>query len=262
MFPEILPESGLYIPTYGISFSFSVILGILLCYRRAKLEGLDLDHYTRAVFLGLVGLIVMSKALHVATEWRLYAEDPWGAFDLRRGHAFYGGVIGGIGLPYIYTRFVKERYLTYLDIWLTYSALGLAIHRALGCLGAGCCHGAPTGLPWGITFPAEAPASVRFGPVPVHPTQINESLVFWVAFLFILFWRKHRRKVAGELFAWWLLFSGVGKFLVEMLRGDPGRGFLLSLSTAQWISVGMLAASGALWLHVRKQRRASFPTYN
>lgn len=262
MYPELLSGSGHSIPIYGISFSFSVILGILLCYRRAKIEGLDLDHYTKAVFFGLVGLIVMSKVLHVITDWPVYAADPRGMLDLRRGHAFYGGVIGGIGFPYIYIRFVKERYLPYLDIWMTYTALGLAIHRMIGCLGAGCCYGAPTDLPWGITFPPGAPASEHFGPVPVHPTQIYESLVFWVTFGFMVYWRERHRKVPGELFAWWLLFCGVGKFAVEVFRGDERRGFLLSLSTAQWISIGLLAAAAGLGGYVIKQRRDGSPTYN
>ncbi len=255
MRPELIHIGDTLIPVYGISFAFSVILGILLCYRRAKIEKLHLEHYTKAVFWGLVGLIVMSKLLHVATSWELYADNLGGILDLRSGHAFYGGVIGGIGFPVVYIYLVRERYLPILDIWMTYTALGLAIHRMVGCLGAGCCYGAPTGLPWGITFPESAPASLHFGEVPVHPTQIYESLVFWIIFAAMLVWRARYRKVPGELFMIWLVLCAIGKFTVEIFRGDDRRGDLAGLSMAQWISIGMLVAAAGLGSYLMARRR-------
>src|SRR4029078_223783 len=63
--------------------------------------------------------------------------------------------------------------------------LGLAFGR-MGCLLAGCCFGAESGVPWALSFPPRSPASeaqfkahvlgsARMWSHPVHPTQIYES---------------------------------------------------------------------------------------
>jgi len=256
MHPVLLQIGSLKLPTYGVVLSFSIMLGILLSMRRAKLEGIDKERFLMAVLLGVTGIVVMSKVMHIIVTWDWYMDKPRRLFDFRRGHVFYGGFIGGLGFPFIYTRIVKEHYLPIFDIWMTYTGLGLAVHRALGCLSAGCCHGRPTDLPWGIVFPATAPATKVWGSVPVHPTQLYEALLGLIIFGALLAWRKYGRKVYGELFALELVIYAIGRFIIEFYRGDAKRGVYGVLSTSQWISLGMLVLAGVLTVYFVKRRRA------
>jgi len=255
MHPELFHIGKFVVPTYGFAFSFSISLGVILSYRRAKVEGINQERMLTAMLLGVIGIILMSKASHIITNWDWYVAKPKRFFDFRRGHVFYGGYIGGILLPFIYVKLVRERFLPMLDIWMTYTGLGLAIHRAIGCLGAGCCHGKPTDLPWGITYPPSAPASQEFGQVPVHPTQLYESALGLFIFFFLLYWRKRHRKVAGELFAWQAGIYAVGRFIIEFYRGDTDRGYYGPLSTSQWVGIAMLFVVGAMVLYIVRKRK-------
>lgn len=255
MHPVLIQIGSFKLPTYGVVLSLSIMLGILLSMRRAKREGIDKEHFLMAVLLGVTGIVVMSKVMHILVTWDWYAENPARLLDFRRGHVYYGGFIGGLGFPFIYTRIVKERYLPIFDIWMTYTGLGLAVHRALGCTAAGCCHGRPTDLPWGIVFPAAAPAAKVWGQVPVHPTQLYEALLGLVIFGALLAWRKYGRKVYGELFTLELIIYSSGRFFIEYYRGDAKRGIYGVLSTSQWISLGMLALAGVLVVYLLRERR-------
>jgi phosphatidylglycerol:prolipoprotein diacylglycerol transferase len=83
---------------------------------------------------------------------------------------------------------------------------------------AGCCYGRPTDLPWAVTF--TDPQTLGPLGVPVHPTQLYESLLYMLVFGFIL-WLRKRKSFQGELFGSYLLLAGLARFIVEFFRGDP-----------------------------------------
>lgn len=256
----ILFQIGSYsVPTYGVVFSTSILIALILCVRRARVDELDDEKFIIAATLGVLGILVGSKLMHIIVSWEFYAGDLKRLLDFRKGHIYYGGYFGGVIIPLIYLYRKKEPIFRHADIWLTYSSLGLAIHRAFGCIGAGCCFGKPTAMPWGIVFPAGAKASIAYGPVPVHPTQLYESLLSLSIFLFLLYWRKYRQKVPGELFTFQITFYLIGRFVIEFFRGDKIRGFYGPLSTSQWVSIGLVALSAGLWWYIYKTRKSLIP---
>ena len=91
--------------------------------------------------------------------------------------------------------------------------------------------------------------------IQVHPTFLYESL--WnLVLLFLLLVFFHKRKFEGEVFLWYLLGYGVGRFWIESLRTDqlliPGIGYPVSMAVAAllvvvsliWILVGRLKNKG------------------
>jgi phosphatidylglycerol:prolipoprotein diacylglycerol transferase len=169
---------------------------------------------------------------------------------------FYGGYIGAVVFPLLYLRLVREPILPLMDIAATYLPAGLAAHRAFGCLSAGCCYGRPTDAPWGIVFPADSMPAGAYGQVPLHPTQLYEAGLGLCMFAVLLYWRKHRRVAAGELFALQMAMYAVGRFIIEIYRGDLERGRFGPLTTSQWISVIMLVVAAGLAAHAWRERRA------
>ncbi len=110
--------------------------------------------------------------------------------------------------------------------------------------------------------------------LPIHPTQIYESIGQLVLFLVLLYSRRFRR-FHGQIFALWLMCYAVLRTSVELLRGDTERGTLngllnslgargladsvpleawYNISTSQFISLCMFTF-GATLLY-RRIRRA------
>jgi phosphatidylglycerol:prolipoprotein diacylglycerol transferase len=156
-------------------------------------------------------------------------------------------------------------YADLLDFVAPLGALGLAITR-VGCFLNGCCWGAPSDLPWAVTFPpgslpqqAQAAAGlVAAGApsLPVHPVQLYECAAALAMFGWL--WRRFgRRRCAGEVAAAFGLLYGGWRLLAELLRAD-GAGWrpgALAPTPFQWLSAAVIAAAAVgLWAARRVHR--------
>jgi phosphatidylglycerol---prolipoprotein diacylglyceryl transferase len=126
----------------------------------------------------------------------------------------------------------------------------------MGCLLAGCCFGAVTNLPWGLSFPPRSPASeaqakehllhsARMWSEPVHPTQVYESAASLAIAFVCLYVVLPRKRYDGQVFAASLVLYAVARFAVEILRRDD-RGGAIGLSTSQLIGLGLVVAAVAI----------------
>jgi phosphatidylglycerol:prolipoprotein diacylglycerol transferase len=163
-------------------------------------------------------------------------------------------VIGGFIALFFLARHYRMKIMLMLDVCSTGAALGYGVGR-IGCLLSGDGdYGIPTSLPWGMSFPnGLVPTTQR-----VHPTPIYEFLAALVIAHFL--WRVGARAVAnhwpaGRVFAWYLIATGIVRFLVEFIRINP-RSFL-GMTNAQNASLVGIAA-GALLL-VMFPARSSAP---
>jgi len=86
------------------------------------------------------------------------------------------------------------------------------------------------------------------------PTQLIESLSNLVIFG-LLIWLRKRRVFDGQIiFAYAMLYS-IARFTVEFWRDDP-RGYILGLSTSQFISVVMFPLALGLTLYYWRRSQA------
>ena len=70
---------------------------------------------------------------------------------------------------------------------------------------------------------------VRHGhTLPIHPTQLYESVGAFAVFLFLLVMRRYRR-FHGQILGMWLMLYAVLRTTVELFRGDIERGTLNGL---------------------------------
>jgi phosphatidylglycerol:prolipoprotein diacylglycerol transferase len=90
--------------------------------------------------------------------------------------------------------------------------------------------------------------------IPLHPTQLYESLASLLIFA-ILMWRYSRKSRDGEIFVLYLALYAVARFFIEFLRGDEDRGFVFHhlLSTSQFIAI--LALATAVWMTLILRRQ-------
>jgi len=132
----------------------------------------------------------------------------------------------------------------------------------------------------GEVLPQAAPGAVRISEwvaqhgttLPVHPTQLFESLGQTLLFAGLLFLRRYRR-FHGQIFSLWLMAYAVLRSTVELFRGDAERGTLhgllstsaptlapyvpleawYNISTSQFISLCMFTF-GATLMYQRTRR--------
>lgn len=164
------------------------------------------------------------------------------------GGSFWGSFWVAAAVAYLYCRFRKIEFRPVADAVGLSALLGLAVMR-VGCFLHGCCHGAPSGLPWAVTY--TDPRCAVSGPllgVPLHPAQLYESvgaLALFAAVYFGLF-RKGRLKPGGA-FALSIILYSVFRFIVEFSRGGD-QGVLAGhfLTTAQYISI-LSAVGSVIW---------------
>jgi phosphatidylglycerol---prolipoprotein diacylglyceryl transferase len=91
----------------------------------------------------------------------------------------------------------------------------------------------------------------------VHPTPLYEFFIWMIiaSFLWQLGSRALReRRADGEIFVYYLILTGIARFLVEMIRINP-RSFF-GMSNAQTASIASLLLGVILLLVTRKKRVA------
>lgn len=263
MHPVLVHFGPLVISTYGFLVALGYLSGILwLKSRMSAMPQMTEDKFWTLIYGLFFGAIMGGKLLFVALEWRAFATGQLRFFgDFRYGFVFFGGLLGAMAMGAWLVRRLKLPYLATADYIGVALPMGHAIGR-LGCLAAGCCYGKPTTLPWGVVLGGDPASStpVDLWGVPLHPTQVYESLANAAIALFLakrVLPRVERgERPAGSVFLEYVALYSVARFLNEFLRGDDRGGTLLGLFVSQWIGLICLAVAVALLLRLRGGRAA------
>ncbi len=252
MKPFLLEIGGFRLPTYGVLLCVAILAGIWMAVRRAERHGLSRDFVYSTATLAVLAALIGARL----TDWLRFGE----LYTWRALLTSAGTFLGGFLLAFAVTAVVAWRSGNSLwrigDAFAASLALGVAVVR-VGCFAASCDYGKPTTLPWGVTFTDLTAASFTGVPLGVrlHPSQLYESLLGLVILgTLLLAERKPHRP--GFLFLIFATMYGIGRFLLEFLRGDVDRGFWGPLSTSQWLSLVLLGLScGGYWLTQRRATR-------
>lgn len=239
---------------FGITMMLAFLVGGWLVEREVRRRGFASDYSGDIVMGALIGGIVGAKLWFVA----LHGID---SLFSRSGLVYYGGFVGG-ALGVIlngWRRRVPIRWTAHLVAPAL--AAAYAVGR-VGCYVVGDDYGRPTALPWAVAFPEGSPRTFagvlreQFGvsipaDVPdtallaVHPTQLYE--VGAMLLVFALLWRWRTRLLGtGWLFGAYLVFAGVERFLVEILRAKDDR-FVAGLTLAQLTSIALVVIGATVW---------------
>jgi prolipoprotein diacylglyceryl transferase len=268
-----MPHAGVFgsawkpvpIFSYGVMLGTSMVVGWFLVMRLAKKDGIPHEQAGAIYMWTAVWSIVGARLLYVITEWQEFG-SPLDIFLLNKGGLVaYGGILGGFFASWYGCHKRKIPLLRWADVSAPAVVLGTAITR-VGCLLYGCDYGRRADLPWAIRFPKGAPAFAdhvaHFGldenalaSLPVHPTQIYESLAGLSIFALCMVLRRVR-PFSGLVFVGWVTGYGVLRSLIEVYRGDSDRGTVGPLSTSQFIGlVSVISSAVLLYFLVKRYRR-------
>lgn len=251
---KALTAPNLPIYSYGVMLGLSLIVGWYLTLGLAERDGLPKETMANCYVVTAIAALVGSRVLYVVTnldEFQTFAD----VFAMRRGGLVaYGGFIGGFLGSWGYLASQRMRLMPWADVAVPSLASGLFITR-IGCYLFGCDFGKrlPDGAPgflktlgtfphWSGTLDAGegSPAYMRHIDVfrgtdlhtqlvrenhslPVHPTQIYESLA-GLALLVLLLWQRKHQKFRGQIFFLFVIAYGFARFLLEIIRDDVERG--------------------------------------
>jgi len=253
VFPHLFELGRFAIPTYGVLVATGVLIGLFISVRNSAKQGIKpenaWDFGIAVVLAGIIG----SKILYVILEWHSQysvgqnLREIFSLDTLQSGGVFSGGLIASFLVAWWFLRKHRMPALATCDAFAPGLAMGHAIGR-VGCFAAGCCYGKPTDHWWGVTFKNLLPPPEANALIPREPTQLFESGAELIIF-FILMWMFKRKKFDGQVFGAYLFLYGIARFLVEFVRGDPGRGSVFGglLSGTQLIAIGLVLTGGLIW---------------
>ncbi len=253
MHPVLFQIGETAVPGYGMMVTLAMLIGLAVALLLAKKSGLPvMETATYLLFLVMVSLLGAKAYLMIyrAVELALAGQPvTWAALlEHKSMGVFYGGYIVGIFFSIWYLRKVG------LPLWkvsniIPAAALMHAVGR-VGCFLGGCCFGRPSPVPWAVQFPGHLEA--------VHPTQLYESVLNLVNFGVLLLVFRHR-KFDGQVFCLYILNYSVIRYVVELFRGGPGRGYIIegaspwtSVSVPQLISLLGFMAATVLYVYLKK----------
>lgn len=258
MRPTLLDLFGYKFHAYPTMLAVAFLTCTLLAVRDLQRRNPPVDITPQGGLWAFMGGLVGAKAY-----WILQYSEPkylWHAFFVWEGGlVFYGGLIGGIFMVFIYVTVNRLPRRVVADGVAPYLALGEAITR-IGCFLNGCCWGAPTTMPWGVTFPKGTHAyfqQVRDHIItgeekicaPIHPTQLY-MVVGLVLAMFVMKRYQRTPHAPGATAVLYVFLYGVLRFTVEIFRGDSARS-VMGLTVSGAVSLAMVIIGAVLFLALR-----------
>jgi phosphatidylglycerol---prolipoprotein diacylglyceryl transferase len=238
---------GITIQTFGIFFALNFVAWGLLAARRLVELGKPVDWAYEIVIFAVVGGLIGARAYYLIQNHGSLQGSLLGNVFGGSGLVWYGGFLGGTIAVLLWARWRDFLSLKLFDIAGPGLALGYAIGR-IGCQVSGDGdYGKPSHLPWAMGYPdgtTPTPPGVTVQPTPIYET-LSMGLVAW------LLWSWRDRFRPGVLFAMYLVFAGIERFIVEFWRRNNH--VLAGLTAAQLESIGIfLLGAAALALTVRR----------
>ncbi|MCD4783315.1 MAG: prolipoprotein diacylglyceryl transferase [Candidatus Eremiobacteraeota bacterium] len=232
---------------YGVMMVVAYVAVLLVMRFTRKFEGFSYDQAIDVTIFAIAGGVIGARLFYVALNLSVFIKSPLHIFFLREGGlSWHGALLGGL-LGMLALHIFKKMPLGKIcDFASVHIILGLAIGR-IGCFLNGCCYGKITDVPWAVEFKGANLAGLR------HPTQLYESFLLVITFLFMLWWWK-RKKFDGEMTM--LMFASYGaiRFFVEFFRSNTPnqypRGSTLSL--AQYFSLALFSIFTTIVIVKRK----------
>ena len=241
---------------YGLAIALGVAAAIFYMSRQEQSQGLPKDTGVDLALFAVPLAVIVSRLYYVAFTWESYKNDLMSILRLWEGGlAIYGGIIGGALGVWLMSKCRRLPFLALADL----VAPGLLLGQAIGR--------------WGNFFNGEAYGNVitdpawQFFPVAVYTdgawhmaTFFYESLWNLAGFLFLhLHSERFRAKGRGVLFAWYLIWYGLGRMVIEGWRTDSLMWGALRVSQAVSVVILMAAGIWMVWRMSRPKHLLAFP---
>lgn len=255
MNPVALQLGPISIRWYAICIVSGLILAVYLSMKEAPRKKIDPDAIIDFILIAFPLAIVGARLYYVIFEWGYYSQHLSEIFAIWNGGiAIYGGLLTGALVLYLFSRRRLIEPIDFLDI----AAPSVMIAQSIGR--------------WGNFFNQEAYGaavkSLNYLPSFIRdqmyidgsyrqPTFLYESIWNLLGFLLILILRRKPQFLRqGEVTAFYLIWYGFGRMIIEGMRTDSL--MFAGLRVSQWLSMILILVGLAIILY---QRRKKAPYY-
>lgn len=258
MHPILFEWGPLSVKSFGLMAAIGFGAAMWWIHRQAGRERINPDLMLNLCFWLMISGLIGARLMFIITNLSYYLDFPSEIVKIWHGGlVWYGGILAATPVAFFYLRAKKLPLLRGVDILSQGTILGLGFGR-IGCLLAGDDYGkvVESGAHWWtLTFtnPDALIARELLG-LPLYPTQIIMSINAFLIFGILVLWRRYRR-FEGEIFCGLFIIYSITRFLIEYLRGDIGRGFVVYpyLSTSQFIGIFTLLFGIGLYLYLYRR---------
>ncbi|MCX8032120.1 MAG: prolipoprotein diacylglyceryl transferase [Thermoleophilia bacterium] len=248
MHPELLHIGSFTLYSYGVMMALAFIAAGFVARWQFKKRGVDPDFIFPLLIAAIVGGLLGAKIHYLIIHPEEWPDNLLSG----QGLVWFGGLFGAIAAVVIVTLVSRKPLGAVMDAGAVAVPVGYFFGR-MGCFLRGCCHGQPTDLPWGLSFPEGIPPTPPG--VKVHPTQLYSGVASLVIFALLAWVIGPRLKRQGSLIFVYALIAGIERFLVEFIRTNEPVG--LGLTQQQWIAIAMMivGVAGTYWFETHGKPR-------
>ena len=238
--PEIFHLGPVSVRYYGFLFAMAFVAGYFIMTWIFKKEGRPQPDLEQLSVYMIFGTVIGARLGHcLFYNPAYYLSNPIEILKVWEGGlASHGAAIGIITAIYIFSN-KKKNYsmLWILDRIVIVVALAGTFIR-LGNLFNSEIIGKPTDVSWAFIFTA-------VDNLPRHPTQLYESIAYFIIFLFLIFiyYKGIKKNKSGLLFGLFLVLVFTFRFFIEFLKENQS-GFEagMALNMGQLLSIPFVIA--------------------
>jgi phosphatidylglycerol---prolipoprotein diacylglyceryl transferase len=259
MYPRFLQFGAFVVSTYGVLAVVAAFCGIALWTAITRRTGLDATKIQNAGLLVVVCVVAGARLAVVVGNWRGFLEAPLlvlRAGTLSTGSAACFGVLLAVIAAVTYLLLARVPLVPALGAAAPVVVLALAILE-IGDFAAGSHYGAPTAVPWGVTYTSRFAARTTGVPlgVAVHPVQIYAAIGHFALAAVLVAMLRHQTRHT-EVLGTALFGDGILRFLLAPLSGAYADAPVLFhvVTPAQALAMLMVVVGGVCWLGHGRQR--------
>ena len=224
--PVAIQLGPISIRWYAICIVTGLVLAVYLAMKEAPRRKIIPDDILDFILVAFPVAIVGARLYYVAFEWDYYGKNLIKIIDFWNGGiagiAIYGGLIAGAIVLYFFCRRRLIHPVDFLDI----AAPSVMIAQSIG----------------------------RWGNFAYRqPTFLYESVWNLIGFILIIVLRRRPKLLRqGEIAAFYLIWYGFGRMIIEGMRTDSL--MFAGLRVSQWLSLILIFVGIGIIIYQRKMK--------
>ena len=254
MNPILVDLGFVQIYWYSVMLFVGFLLGGYLLLREAKRFGIPEEFVINMFFYTIPIAIVGARLYYVIFSWDMYKDNLIDILKVWEGGlAIHGGVLFGLIFVIFYSKKHGYKPLKIMDM----AAVGLIVGQAIGRWGNFFnqeAHGPITTLETLKSYhlPNFVIEGMNIDGAYYHPTFLYESLWNLLGLIIMLIIRRRKRIKIGQISGFYMMWYGIGRYMIEMLRTDAlmyGGLKVAQLVSILLIVVGFILIIRGLFVH-------------
>ena len=242
---------------YAICIVLGLLLAVILSMKEAPRKGIESDDIIDFILIAFPVAIIGARLYYVIFRWSYYRENPGEIFAVWNGGiAIYGGLLAGALVLYLFSRSRLIDPVDFLDI----AAPSVMIAQSIGRWGNFVNQEAYGAIVKNLDYLPSFIRNQMF--IDGHyrqPTFLYESWWNLLGFVLILYLRRRPKLLRkGEITAFYLIWYGFGRMIIEGMRTDSL--MFLGIRVSQWLSLILILLGISIMIYQRKKNAPFYRT--